>query len=236
VPGVRLVSLQKGHGLDTLRATPPRFPLTLLGDEFDAGVPFVDTVAVMTQLDLVVTADTAAGHLAGALGVPVWLALSTIADWRWLRGREDTPWYPTMRLFRQRHLGGWEDVFSRVAAEAERLAAPRCSGTIDAPIAPGELMDKLTILAIKSARIKDEAKRRHVCAELAALEAVRARAVADTPAVAELTAALKAVNLALWEIEDAIRLCEQAGDVGPRFVEVAVSRARSTATTTSAVG
>ena len=61
----------------------------------------------MTGLDLVVTSDTAAAHLAGALGVPVWAALSAVADWRWLRGRDDTPWYPTMRLFRQTEVGAW---------------------------------------------------------------------------------------------------------------------------------
>src|SRR5262249_54958526 len=61
--------------------------------------------------------DTALGHLAGALGVPVWLALSTASDWRWLRDRPDSPWYPSMRLFRQSRLGDWEGVFRRIATE-----------------------------------------------------------------------------------------------------------------------
>jgi len=72
---------------------------------FDAGnrfEDFMDAAAVMKNLDLVVTVDTAVAHLAGALGVPVWVLLPFAPDWRWLLEREDSPWYPTMRLFRQR--------------------------------------------------------------------------------------------------------------------------------------
>jgi ADP-heptose:LPS heptosyltransferase len=71
----------------------------------------------MKNLDLVVSADTAAAHLAGALGVPAWVAVGAMADWRWLVGREDTPWYPTVRLFRQERVGGWTPVFRRVARD-----------------------------------------------------------------------------------------------------------------------
>ncbi len=76
---------------------------------------FLDTAAVASQLDLVITPDTAVSHLAGSLSVPVWLALSVVADWRWLKKREDSPWYPTMRLFRQTTQGDWEGVFQRMA-------------------------------------------------------------------------------------------------------------------------
>ncbi len=78
---------------------------------------FLDTAALMSCLDLVVCVDTTAGHLAGALGVPVWLALSAVSNWRWLRERQDTPYYPGMRLFRQRRLGEWDEVFGRMAEE-----------------------------------------------------------------------------------------------------------------------
>ena len=77
----------------------------------------MDTAAVMKSLDLVVTSDTAIAHLAGGLGVPVWVALALGADWRFLIGREDSPWYPTMRLFRQTEMGNWDGVFDRIAAE-----------------------------------------------------------------------------------------------------------------------
>ena len=77
----------------------------------------------MSLLDLVVTADTSVAHLAGALGRPVWVLLPFAPDFRWLLNREDSPWYPTARLFRQPRLGDWESVIARVRDELERLAA-----------------------------------------------------------------------------------------------------------------
>src|SRR5262249_5230637 len=87
--------------------------LTDLGDRLD---DFAVTAAVIQNLDLVVSIDSAVAHLAGALGAPVWVALSFAPDWRWLLDREDSPWYPTARVFRQRCLGGWDEVFRRIAA------------------------------------------------------------------------------------------------------------------------
>jgi len=77
---------------------------------------------VMMNLDLVITVDTSIAHLAGALGVPVWVALKTPTDWRWHLDREDSPWYPTMRLFRQRAPGDWAPVMEAMAAELGRLS------------------------------------------------------------------------------------------------------------------
>jgi hypothetical protein len=74
----------------------------------------------MRNLDLVVTTDTATAHLAGALGVRTWVALAQVCDWRWLRGRDDSPWYPTVRLFRQTMLDNWSSVFERMARELGR--------------------------------------------------------------------------------------------------------------------
>src|SRR5262249_37202862 len=94
VPGVQLVSLQKGPGAEQLAGLAGRFAVTDLGGGLDeAAGAFMDTAAVMKGLDLVVTSDTAVPHLAGALGVPVWVALSLVPDWRWLLGRQDSPWY-----------------------------------------------------------------------------------------------------------------------------------------------
>ena len=86
----------------------------------DHGV-FMDTAAVMKNLDLVISCDTAIPHLAGALGVPVWMVLGAMPDWRWLLEREDSPWYPTMRIFRQQERGNWLPVFERMAGELRRL-------------------------------------------------------------------------------------------------------------------
>ena len=121
VEGVQLISLQKGSGADQLRGMPP-FPVLDLDGTLDEGSgPFMDTAAIMMNLDLVVSMDTSVAHLAGALGVPVWVALTMAPDWRWLLNREDSPWYPTMRLFRQRRFGDWDDVFERMAGELKAL-------------------------------------------------------------------------------------------------------------------
>jgi tetratricopeptide (TPR) repeat protein len=115
--GARLISLQHGAGREQLA----KYPIALdLGDDLDRGAGgFMGTAAVMKNLDLVISVDTAAAHLAGALGVPVWVPLSAMGEWRWLLDRDDTPWYPTMRLFRQSKLGAWEPVFERIAAAIE---------------------------------------------------------------------------------------------------------------------
>ncbi len=112
VPGVRLISLQKLDGLDQLRDLAGRFHVVDLSSELDeaAGL-FMDTAAVMQHLDLVITADTGVAHLAGALGVQTWVALAALADWRWLHARDDSPWYPTLRLFRQATAGDWGELF-----------------------------------------------------------------------------------------------------------------------------
>lgn len=121
VPGVRLLSLQRGHGIEQLRALPAGMRVVEPGAEFDGGAhAFLDTAALMQRLDLVVTSDTAVAHLAGALGRPVWLALKWMPEWRWMLARADSPWYPTMRLFRQPARGDWDGVF---AAMQQELAA-----------------------------------------------------------------------------------------------------------------
>jgi len=84
---------------------------------------FADTAALIGALDLVISVDTAVAHLAGALGKPVWILLPFAPDWRWLQEREDSPWYPTARLFRQPRRGDWDSVLERVAAELEKPRA-----------------------------------------------------------------------------------------------------------------
>ena len=126
VAGVHLYSLQRDHGLDQLQSPRLHFEIHQHCDNLDAeGGAFLDTAAIMSHLDLVVTADTSIAHLAGALGVPVWVALSTIADWRWMLDRTDSPWYPTMRLFRQKSLGHWRQVFRQMARAVGKLRTTR---------------------------------------------------------------------------------------------------------------
>jgi len=126
IPGVRLVSLQMGEGCEDLVRKCGSLPILELGPDFDAiHGSFMDTSAVMMNLDLVITSDTSIPHLAGALGVPVWLALPFVPDWRWLLQRSDSPWYPTMRVFRQKKIGDWAGVFEEIeGALRERVQIP----------------------------------------------------------------------------------------------------------------
>jgi Tetratricopeptide repeat/Glycosyltransferase family 9 (heptosyltransferase) len=129
---VALVSLAKGPAVTQVGQYFGHAPLLNLGPEIR---DFRDTMAVLECVDLLVTVDTAVGHLAGAMGRPAWLMLAHAPDWRWLRGRDDTPWYPSLRLFRQRAPRDWRELTERIAAAlarrfeagAEAAAKPRSS-------------------------------------------------------------------------------------------------------------
>jgi hypothetical protein len=121
VPGVRLVSLQADGGAQVRAA---QFPVIDFTDRLDREHgAFQDTAAILMNLDLMISSDTSVPHLAGALGRPVWLALRKSSEWRWQRARHDTPWYPTMRLYRQTTRGDWADVLRRMADDLSRLVA-----------------------------------------------------------------------------------------------------------------
>jgi tetratricopeptide (TPR) repeat protein len=130
IPGVRLVSLQLGYGKEQIEALGGRFPVYEVPGR--RGVDFCETAAIAQHLDMVISPCTAVAHLAGGLALPVWVALSYVGDWRWLSVREDSPWYPTLRLFRQPTHGDWESVFRRMADELRSLLARR-AGSLTAP-------------------------------------------------------------------------------------------------------
>ena len=120
LPDVRLIGLQKNAGSEQLTQLPPG--MTVERYEFDEGPDaFLDTAAIMKHCDLVITADTAPAHLAGALGVPAWVALKYVPDWRWFLGRGDSPWYPSLRLFRQAAPNDWASVFAAMESELRPL-------------------------------------------------------------------------------------------------------------------
>ncbi len=117
VPDVRLISLQSFIGLDQLANLPEGMKVETLGEEIVNNPDgFREVAAVMANLDLMIMSDTGPAHLAGALGRPVWVALRERPDWRWMVERSDSPWYPTMRLFRQKTPGDWDGVFTEIAA------------------------------------------------------------------------------------------------------------------------
>lgn len=118
VPGVQLISLQKGKGVEQLEGQADRFPVAVFpgcGPGEQDRRDFVDTAAAMTLCDLVIAPDSSTAHLAGSIGVPVWIPLTIVSDCRWLTKREDSPWYPSVRLFRQETLNDWEGIFDRMA-------------------------------------------------------------------------------------------------------------------------
>jgi tetratricopeptide (TPR) repeat protein len=126
LPGVRLISLQKGEGSEHLDRLPAGMMVERLDEDFDSGFDaFIDSAAVMECCDLVVTLDTSIAHLAGALGRPTWTALKSVAEWRWFLERRDSPWYPTMTLYRQPGFDDWDSVFAAMAGDLGRMLEAR---------------------------------------------------------------------------------------------------------------
>ena len=225
IDGVRLISLQKGYGEEQLQRLPADVRVETLDPYLDSGPDaFVDTAAAMSDLDLIVSCDTSIAHLAGALARPVWVALKSDAEWRWMRDRANSPWYPTMRLFRQPQRGAWSDVFAAMAREVAAIvngrAAPRMIVT---PCSAGELIDKIIILRLKAERIADDSKLDNVRRELALLEDLANGEDLAGAEVERLADRLASVNARLWNVEEALRACERQGDFGPRFVALARS-------------
>ncbi|MBW8039421.1 MAG: tetratricopeptide repeat protein [Planctomycetes bacterium] len=122
IEGVKLYSLQKSIAAAQLDELPPNIVIPNFAEQLD---DFTDTAAVIENLDLVISADTAVLHLAGAMGKPVWALLPFAPDWRWMLDRDDSPWYPTMRLFRQEKWNDWDGVFAHIAEQLKILTEKR---------------------------------------------------------------------------------------------------------------
>ena len=119
IPDCEFYSLQVGERVSELRIIDKERSIVDLGEKF---ADFSDTASALSQLDLLISVDTSVAHLAGALAKPVWNLLPANPDWRWLLDREETPWYPTMRLFRQKELGQWDDVIEKIRLELANLS------------------------------------------------------------------------------------------------------------------
>ena len=219
IPDARLISLQKGQGSEQVRQGAMAGKVEILPPGFDAGEDaFLDTAALMQSLDLVITVDTAIGHLAGALGIKAMILLKRYgSDWRWQQGHEDTVWYPSITLKRQKRQGDWHGLIAEIAAGLQSRSQPL------APVSIGELIDKLTILEIKLEKIVDAVKRANIEREKTALDGVLGSLALNHQDLSRLQRDLKNINLQLWNIEDDIRLCERYGNFGRTFVELARS-------------
>lgn len=132
IPDVALFNLQRGPALAEIAAL--GHEVRFADDPASWTEDILDTAATMRSLDLIISVDTMVAHLAGALGVPVWTMLHATADWRWMAGRTDSPWYPSMRLFRQSIPGAWGPVIAAIADQLQRNA--RLNRTVLSPSSP----------------------------------------------------------------------------------------------------
>ena len=228
---VRLISLQKGYGAEQLNELPPGMKVESFREDYDSGGDaFLDAAAIMENLDLVISPDTAIAHLAGALGRPTWLALQHVPEWRWMLGRKDSPWYPTMRLFRQGERGDWRGVFAAMELELRALASSaRTAPAVQAlrtpaprtPVSWGELIDKITILEIKVVRLADAAARANAQIELSLLLDIATPQFIGK--VTQYKKRLKEVNESLWDIEEQLRAKERGSEFDEEFIGLARS-------------
>jgi hypothetical protein len=234
---ISLLSLQKGFGSEQLETCSFKNRFVSCQEQINESWDFLDTAAIIANCDLVITTDTSVAHLAGGMGKTTWLLLHKVPDWRWGLEGDTSFWYPSMRLFRQQERGNWNEVLERVAAELQRFlganleatqAAPAAAPStkpepiqdIQAPISLGELIDKITILQIKTQHLQGIGLE-NVKKELEALETTlnNLQVNVDTRII-EL---LKEVNQDLWQIEDAIRDQERQKIFGETFIDLARS-------------
>jgi hypothetical protein len=159
------------------------------------------------------------------MGKPTWLLLKHDPDWRWSPRTRRSEWYPSMRLYAQPEPGAWEPVIDEVRRDLAQWAdengrARRATACPTVPVSWGELLDKITILEIKEQRLQSEDARQNAVHELHLLREVACGVLTRAGGLVD---ELREVNAELWEIEDAIRCCEAAGDFGNGFVALARS-------------
>ena len=166
IEGIRFYSLQKGQPTGQVKSWQDRYGIEDLGPDL---LDYADTAAAICCLDLLITVDTSVAHLAGALGQTVWTLLPFAPDWRWLLGRNDSPWYPGMRLFRQAQPGGWQDLMSEVRGELESRPLPVMPNTNEEE-PPAEDADSLVETGNRIAMNGNLAEARHYYEQALALE------------------------------------------------------------------
>jgi hypothetical protein len=238
---ISLLSLQKGFGSEQLEGCSFKDRLVSCQPLVDEVWDFLETSAIIANCDLVITSDTAVAHLAGGIGKTTWLLLKKVPEWRWGLAGDTTFWYSSMRLFRQRERGDWDEVLQRVAEALQQeftaVKAPESARTqpkqaeapstspkppaeIQAPISLGELIDKITILQLKTKHLQGKALG-NAQKELTALQ--KTLDALDLQVDLALIQRLKDVNAALWQIEDDIRDRERDKDFGEEFIQLARS-------------
>ena len=206
VPGVQWFSIQKGAGSEQLPALTQEFRIADLGGQISTD--FRDTAAAMANLDLLISIDTSVAHLAGALGVPVWVLLPFNPDWRWLLGREDSPWYPSARLFRQGRWGDWDEVFERVAQALRERTRRRLPERIPIQVSVTDLLERTLLEEIQRGRAEES------------WAALRNAGLPETDEVGQLVGQLKAAHQALVQIEQDLQAAGQEPGLDGRAAEL----------------
>ena len=216
--------------------TPHQLDILRIADS-DEPEDFLEYAAIINSCDLVITTASTVAHLAAGIGIPTWVLLPKIPDWRWGLEGDTTFWYPSMRLFRQKEKGNWSEVMERVAeALQEQFGSstmpadpapiphtaikPKPIQDILAPISLGELIDKITILQIKTQHLQGTALA-NVNRELEALESSLNKLHINIDPT--LIQRLKEINQDLWQIEDDIREQERKKNFGKTFIYLARS-------------
>ena len=231
---ISFLSLQTGFGSEQLDTCSFKDRFVSCQDQINETWDFLETAAIIANCDLVITSDTSVAHLAGGMGKTTWLLLHKVPDWRWGLEGDTTFWYPSMRLFRQKERGNWDEVMERLAEAlqeyfegssppAEPAATPQPAKPIQdilAPISLGELIDKITILQIKTQHLEGTALE-NVKKELEALETTLSDIQLNLDPT--LIQRLKEVNQDLWQIEDDIRDQERQKSFGETFIRLARS-------------
>ena len=235
---ISFISLQKGFGSEQLETCSFKDRFVSCQDQVNEIWDFLETAAIIANCDLVITSDTSVAHLAGGMGKTTWLLLHKVPDWRWGLEGDTTFWYPSMRLFRQKERGNWNEVMRRVAealqehfegntgaaqeapALSEQVIKPEPIQDIFAPISLGELIDKITILQIKTQHLQGTALE-NAKKELEALESTLINLQTNIDPI--LIERLKEVNQDLWQIEDDIRDKERQKSFDENFIQLARS-------------
>ncbi|MDB4336058.1 DUF6165 family protein [Synechococcus sp. AH-603-M21] len=239
-----LLSLQKGFGSEQLSTCSFKHRFVSCQSQVDETWDFLETAAIVANCNLIITSDTSVAHLAAGMGKTTWLLLKKVPEWRWGLEGETSFWYPSMRLFRQTEQGNWDEVFQRVADELFQqfpIIAPDIDNNIQqenlknqqnnlsksqtlpqivAPISLGELIDKITILQIKTKHLKGNALY-NVQQELTTLQ--ETLSTLDLQVDPALIQRLESVNTDLWNIEDQIRNHERNKDFNKSFIALARS-------------
>lgn len=225
IKGVSIYSLQKIDGIKQLESLPNNVSIHSFASLDEKHGRFMDTAALIENVDLVISTDTSVAHLAGALGKPVWVLLPYVADWRWMLNCSDSPWYPTMHLFRQTEPGNWASVIQHIITELNNLLdqeiAQNFTDKISTEISCGELIDKITILQIKKKNFQDQKKAQNIQNELDNLTNTYEKHIRTSDQLEKLTTYLLEINKKLWNIEDDIRDKERYQKFDQEFIELA---------------